>query len=39
MNGNHYEARPFLAYLTYDPDNYVGLGKMVLLKPRGFSSL
>jgi hypothetical protein len=31
MNGNHYEAWPFLAYLTYNPDNYAGLGKMVLL--------
>jgi len=30
MNGNHYEAWPFLAYLTYNPDNYPGLGQMVL---------
>jgi hypothetical protein len=30
MNGNHYEAWPFLAYLTYNPDNYPGLGPMVL---------
>jgi Family of unknown function (DUF6055) len=30
MNGNQYEAWPFLAYLTYNPDNYPGIGKMAL---------
>jgi hypothetical protein len=30
MNGNHYQAWPFLAYLTYNPDQYPGLGRMVL---------
>lgn len=25
-NGNYYEAWPFLAYLTYNPDNFTGLG-------------
>jgi hypothetical protein len=30
MNGNQYEAWPFLTYLTYNPDGYPGLGRMVL---------
>jgi hypothetical protein len=30
MDGNQYEAWPFLAYLTYNPDGYPGLGRMVL---------
>ncbi|KAF1956072.1 hypothetical protein CC80DRAFT_548373 [Byssothecium circinans] len=25
-SGNYYEAWPFLAYLTYNPDNFAGLG-------------
>jgi hypothetical protein len=24
-SGNYYEAWPFLAYLTYNPDSFVGL--------------
>lgn len=31
VNGNHYEAWPFFAYLTNNPDNYPGLGKMAVL--------
>jgi len=30
VSGNQYEAWPFLAYLTYNPDNYPGLGRMAL---------
>ncbi|EPS40512.1 hypothetical protein H072_5641 [Dactylellina haptotyla CBS 200.50] len=29
--GNYYEAWPFLAYLTYNPDGYSGLGTNALL--------
>ncbi|KAF2004841.1 hypothetical protein P154DRAFT_616604 [Amniculicola lignicola CBS 123094] len=30
-SGNYYQAWPFLAYITNNPDNYSGLGKEVLL--------
>ena len=29
-SGNYYQAWPFLAYLTYNPDGYPGLGKTAL---------
>lgn len=29
-NGNQYEAWPFFTYLTNNPDNVVGLGKMIV---------
>ena len=29
-SGNYYEAFPFLSYLTYNPDNYAGLGQYTL---------
>ncbi|KAF1981393.1 hypothetical protein K402DRAFT_386526 [Aulographum hederae CBS 113979] len=29
-SGNHYEAWPFLAYLTYNPDKYPALGEMTM---------
>lgn len=29
-NSNHYEAWPFFTYLTNNPDNYAGLGKMIV---------
>jgi hypothetical protein len=28
--GNYYEAWPFLAYLTYNPDNFTGLGSSTI---------
>jgi hypothetical protein len=30
MNQNYYQAWPFFAYLTYNPDNYAGLGKQAI---------
>lgn len=30
MNQNYYKAWPFLSYLTNNPDNYPGMGRMVL---------
>jgi hypothetical protein len=30
MNQNYYQAWPFLTYLTTNPDNYDGLGRMIL---------
>lgn len=30
MNQNYYQAWPFFAYLTYNPDGYPGLGRMAL---------
>lgn len=30
VNGNQYDAWPFLAYLTNNPDNYPGLGRMAV---------
>jgi hypothetical protein len=29
-SGNYYQSWPFLAYLTYNPDGYAGLGKTAL---------
>ncbi|MBN2672021.1 MAG: hypothetical protein JXX29_10120 [Deltaproteobacteria bacterium] len=29
-NQNQYENHPFFTYLTYNPDNYPGLGKMIV---------
>lgn len=29
-NGNHYEAWPFFTYITNNPDQYPGLGKMIV---------
>jgi hypothetical protein len=29
-SGNYYESWPFMAYLTYNPDNYPGLGKTAI---------
>ncbi len=30
MNQNYYQAWPFLTYLTNNPDNYSGLGRMIV---------
>ena len=30
MNQNYYQAWPFFAYLTYNPDNYAGLGRQTI---------
>jgi hypothetical protein len=30
MNQNYYQAWPFFAYLTYNPDNYPGLGQQAI---------
>jgi hypothetical protein len=30
MNQNYYQAWPFFAYLTYNPDSYVGLGRQAI---------
>jgi hypothetical protein len=30
MNQNYYQAWPFFAYLTYNPDNHPGLGKQAI---------